>query len=173
MKKSIAALVIACLLLCTAGCSILKPAEKVFTVDTYGLQITADSSFQENTGGAFDLQITNDNAYISIMAYRYIDLPEGCAPADVFKTQNDDLLGKRDGVVLIQPEQTQTVAQRQVTQALYSGERNGVKNYYATYLVDIPEAETCAWVLVTAAPSYFTANQEHLNDIVLSLTTIN
>ena len=54
---------------------------------------------------------------------------------------------------------------------MYSAERDGVKNYYVTYLVDIPLEETFAWVLVTAAPSYLDNNQEYLHNIVCSLTT--
>ena len=44
-----------------------------------------------------------------------------------------------------------------------------MKNYYATYLLDFPEAETLAWVLITATPSYLDANRESLHNIVCTL----
>ena len=65
MKKAILVFLTTCMLFSAAGCSALhnaesvfEPTETVFSIDNYHLQITADSSFQEKTGGAFDLQIT-------------------------------------------------------------------------------------------------------------------
>ena len=179
MKKVIVVLLAACMLFSAVGCSaldetasIFKPTEAIFSIDNYHLQITADSTFRENTGGSFDLQITNDHTYISIMAYKYMDLPEGLTPQDVYDTQNEDLFSKRANVTVIEETQTQSLSQGAVTYAVYSGEKDGVKNYYATYLVDLTDAETFAWVLVTAMPSYLDDNQEYLHNIVCSLTTI-
>ena len=178
MKKAILVFLTTCILLSAAGCSALhkaesvfKPTETVFSIDNYHLQITADSSFQEKTGGAFDLQITNDKAFVSIMAYKYMDLPEGLTPQNVYETQNEDLFSKRTAVTAVEEAKTQTLSQKEITYAMYSAERDGVKNYYVTYLVDIPLEETFAWVLVTAAPSYLDNNQEYLHNIVCSLTT--
>ena len=169
MKKVIAILLLVCVFF--SGCSMLRKAdvtEKAFSIDSYDLQLTADSTFYENTGGSFDLQITNDKAYVSIMAYRYIDLPEGITPRDVYDTQTEDLFSRRTAVTVI--EETEELSQN-ITGGLYSAEKDGVKNYYATYLVDLPQEETLAWVLVTATPSYLEANREYLYDIVRSLKT--
>lgn len=46
-----------------------------------------------------------------------------------------------------------------------------LKNYYGVYLVDIPDKETFAWILVTTMPSYWEDNSELLNSIAYSLTT--
>lgn len=172
MKKAIAILLLVCVVF--SGCSVMKkakPTEMVFSIDSYDLQITADSTFYENTGGSFDLQITNDKSYVSIMAYRYIDLPEGITPRDVYDTQTEDLFSRRTAVTTIEETKTESLGKLTVTQALHSAEKDGVKNYYATYLVDLPQEETLAWVLVTATPSYLEANREYLHDIVCSLTT--
>lgn len=165
MKKLTVFLLAACLLL--SGCGAIsqeaaQPVEAVFTVDGYGLQLTADSSFYEDTGGSFDLQITNDHAFVSIMAYKYIDLPQDCTPADVYVMQNQDIFSRRTNVTALEEAETK---------GLYSAERDGVKNYYATYLIDLPEQETFAWVLVTAAPSYLENNRAYLDGIVASITT--
>ena len=179
MIKKIIVLLMTCILFSTVGCavpnnpvSLIQPTETVFTVDNYRLQITADSTFNENTNGDWDLQITNENAYISIMAYKHIDIPENSTPLDIYNMQNEGLLSKRTAVNVIEKAKTQTFSQQVVTQALYSAEKDGVKNYYATYLIELPNDGTFAWVLVSAMPSYLDENKEYLHNIVCSLSTI-
>lgn len=179
MKKIIVVLLVVCILFSAAGCSVLndassiiKPTETVFSVDLYHLQITADSTFQEKTGGSFDLQITNNNAYISVMAYKYIDLSEDLTPLKVYDMQNKDLFSRRSAVTVIEEETTQSLGKYVVKQALHSAEKDGIKNYYGTYLVDFPEQKTFAWVLITAMPSYFENNREYLQNIAYSLVPV-
>lgn len=179
MKKAIFYLLVVCVMCSAVGCSsdgntILpaEPAEKTFLMDSYQLQITADDTFYEKTGGSFDLQITNDSAFVSVMAYHYIDLPEGTTARDVYDIQNEDIFSKRDAVAVIEETKTLSIPQGEVIYGVHSAERDGVKNYYATYLVDLPEKETLAWVLVTAVPSYYKNNTEYLHNIVCSLTAI-
>lgn len=179
MKKILAFLIMACMLFSAVGCSVqgdpdslFKPTETLFSINSYHLQITADSTFQEKTSGSYDLQITNGSAYISIMAYKYIDLPEGLIPLDIYDMQNEDLFSKRNAVTIIEEAKTLSLSQSTITHALYSAERDGVKNYYASYLVDLPDGETFAWVLVSAMPSYLNDNREYLHDIVCSLTSV-
>lgn len=170
MRKVTVLFLVIGLLLSAAGCSVSVPEEKVFSVDDYQLQITADSTYREATGGSFDLQITNNKTYISIMAYKYMDLPTDVTPQKVFDMQNEELFSKREAVKRIEEAKTQKTEQYTITQALYSAEKDGAKNYYATYLIDFADAETFAWILVTAAPSYLTANRDYLHNIVCSLT---
>lgn len=175
MKKAILLLVF-CMLLSAAGCG--KPGEApttalpetTFAVDGYALQITADSSFREDTGGSFDLQITNDKSYVSIMAYNYADLPEGTTARDVFDVQNNELLSKRDAVEEVEAPTTQSLPHCQVIRALYTAERDGSKNYYESYLLDFPESQILAWVLVTATTTYMPGHRDYLSNIVFSLT---
>ena len=103
------------------------------------------------------------------MAYKYIDLPADTTPLDVYETQNADLFGKREAVTAIEADKTQALSHGTMTYALYSAQRDGVKNYYATYMMDFPEDETFAWVLISATPSYYTNNTEYLHNIVCSL----
>ena len=177
MKKVSLILLVVCMLFSAAGCTVLDevnslvtPTQAVFSIESYGLQVTADSTFKENTGGSFDLQITNGSCYVSFMVYKYIDLPEGVTPLEVYDMQNEDLLSKRTAVKTVEETETQTLSQGTVTKTLYSAEKDGVKNYYASYLMDLPGAETFAWVLVTATPSYQEHNRVYLHDIVCSLT---
>lgn len=172
MKKLITALMIIVLVISAAGCGIADisiPQKKVFTIDAYNLQITANSTFYESTDGELDIQITNDKARISVFAYCYDDLSQNITPLDIYELQNEELFNKRDNVTIIENAETQSFENRSVTKALFSGERNNVKNYYAAYLIDFPNEEVCAWVLVTSAPSHFKAKREYYNSIVCSL----
>ncbi len=153
-----------------AGCS--APKETVFNIDSYDLQITADSIFNEDTAGDFDLQITNGDCYISVMAYKQIDISDDLTPLDVYDMQNEALFTQRTAVNVIEEAKTQTSSQQVVTHTLYSAEKDSVKNYYATYLIELPDDETFAWVLVTAMPSYLEENKEYLHNIVCSLSSI-
>lgn len=173
MKKVMVFLLAVCMLFSAVGCSALSELasqETVFSVGGYDLQITADSSFREQAESNFDLQLSNNKCYISIMAYEYIDFPEGTTARDIYTFHIEDLLGKRSNVAVIEEETTQTLSQKNIIQALHSAERDGVKNYYASYLIDLPEKEACAWVLVSATPSYLNNNREYLHNIVCSLS---
>ncbi len=177
MKKVMVFLLAVCVLWSAVGCSALgnihssaEPVRKTFLLESYSLQIMADESFYEKTGGSFDLQLTNDSAYISIMAYKYSDLPEGTTARDVYDIQNQDIFSKRDAVTEIEKTETFSLPQGEAIYGVHTAERDGSENYYATYLIDLPEAEILAWVLVTALPSYYQNNKEHLHNIVCSLT---
>lgn len=173
MKKAMIFLMVVCILWAAAGCSVLTPAEpvrKAFLLESYGLQIVADDTFYEKTGGSFDLQLTNDKSYISVMAYRYSDLPEGTTARDVYDIQNQDIFGKRDAVAEIEKTETFSLPQGEAIRGVYTAKRDGNENYYVTYLIDIPEEEVLAWVLVTTLPSYYPNQKEHLDNIVCSLS---
>ncbi len=179
MKKVSVILLVICMLFSAAGCtvwdevnSLVTPQEAVFSIDGYGLQVTADSTFEEKTGGSFDLQITNGSCYVSFMVYKYVDLPEGVTPLDAYEMQNEDLLSKRTAVKTVEETETQSIPQGTLTKTLYSAEKDGNKNYYASYLIDLPNAENFAWVLVTATPSYLENNRDYLHNIVCSLTPV-
>ncbi len=176
IRKLIGIILILCSLLCVAGCagvgggSPAEPTRVTFAVEGYGLQIMADDTFENNTGGEWDMQLTNDECYISVMAYKYAELTEDLTPQNVYKLQNDSFLEKRTNVRELEKEFTEVIEGRTVTVKLYSAERDGVENYYASYLLDIPESEVCAWLLISTTPSYFEENREHLNNIACSLS---
>lgn len=174
MKKILAVLLAVCILFTAGGCFDLgniysQPERKLFYLESYQLQILADETFREDTGGSFDLQLTNDKSYISIMAYRYAELPEGTTARDVYDIQNQDIFGKRDAVTTVKETETATLPQGTLIHGVFTAEKDGSMNYYITYLVDLPAQETLAWVLVTAVPSYYSSNAEHIDNMVASL----
>lgn len=170
MKKAGILLLVICILCSAAGCS-LAAKEKGFSVENYQLSIVADDTYREKTGGSFDLQITNDLCYISIMAFYYEDLPLGVTPLDVYDIQNEDFSGKREDVTLVEEQKTQTLPQGEATYCVLSAKNNGIENYYAVYLIDLPEQETFAWVMVSATPLYYKANAQRLHNYVCSLSS--
>ena len=172
MKKAILFILVSCILFSNIGCTLIQPSEKIFSIDNYNLQITADSTFSQENDSNFDLQITNDKSYISIFAFKYIDLSKEQTPLDIFDKQNEDIFSRRTEVNLIEETKSQSFSNHTITQALYSAEKDGVKNYYAPYLIDFPEDDVFAWVLITATPSYLIDNREYLNNIVCTLITI-
>ncbi len=145
----------------------LPNEETVFTVQNYDLEITVSGYFKDVTQGSpFDLQLANQNAYLSIMAYKYIDLSEEQTPLDVYTYQNEDIFSKRDNVQVVEEETVTTLADKEIYKTRYSAEHNGFKNYYDSYLVDFKENETFAWVLISALPSYLEANGDALESMV-------
>lgn len=173
MKKAMIFVLVVCILCSSAGCSVLTPAEpvqKTFLLESYNLQIVADDTYYEKTGGSFDLQLTNENSYISIMVYRYSDLPESTTARDVYDIQNQDIFSKRDAVAEIEKTETFSLPQGEAIRGAYTAKRDGSENYYVTYLIDIPEEEVLAWVLVTTLPTYYPNHKEHLDSIVCSLS---
>ena len=173
MKKAMIFVLVVCILCSSAGCSVFAPAEpvqKTFRLESYNLQIVADDTYYEKTGGSFDLQLTNENSYISIMVYRYSDLPEGTTARDVYDIQNQDIFSKRDAVAEIEKTETFSLPQGEAIRGAYTAKRDGSENYYVTYLIDIPEEEVLAWVLVTTLPTYYPNHKEHLDNIVCSLS---
>lgn len=176
MKKALIILLAVCMLWAAVGCTALgganaptEPERKTFLVPGYNLQIMADDTYSEKTGGSFDLQLTNNSAYISVMAYNYSDLDEGTTARDLYDFHNEDITSKRDAVNTVEETYAFTLPQAEVIHGVFTAEKEGNKNYYASYLFDFPEKETVAWVLVTAIPSYYENNKEHLNNMACSL----
>ena len=178
IKKFAVILLVLCSLFCVAGCAGIgsgftaEPTRVNFPIEGYGLQIMADDTYEEKTGGEWDIQLTNDEAFISVMVYKYSDLSDGMTAQDVYRIQNNSFLENRTNVKELEKESTEVIEGKTVTQKLYSAEKDGAENYYASYIFDIPEKETCAWLLISAVPSYYTENKEHLNNIACSLTAV-
>lgn len=167
-------LLIICLML--TGCSFVGPiGEKkdvIFEIPFYKLSLTANESFEkDNEDSNWDLQLTNGNAYISIMAYKYIDLAEDQSPKEIYDWHNEELFSKRDNVSVVKEAVTETEADRTIIKTRYSAENDGSKNYYDSYLLDFKNDEVFAWVLVTGTPSYIESTKE-LEDIVYTLKII-
>ena len=166
-------LVFVCVIL--AGCDIvdnIRNAQKEFEIPEYNLKISADIDFEKVDASNLDLQITDGSCYLSVMAYKSVDLAEGQSTKDVYDFHNSDLFSKRDNVSVIEDESTETLSGKSIVKTCYSAENNGVKNYYYSYLVDFGGDGAFAWVLATGVPSYMESNAERLDNIVKTLEFI-
>lgn len=181
MKKRLSLGFLVLMLLFTTGCSRIlkttidtmvndKSQEKVFVIEDYNLELTATNEWEETSGTAFDLKITDDNSYISVMSYFSIDLAKEDTPQSIYQLQNEDIFSKRDNVEVIEELSTTEVNGKIMETMLYSAERDGARNYYYSTLVTFRETEDVfAWVIITGTPSYLVNNKEKLMGIVSTL----
>ena len=168
MKKTLILSLVLCILLSAAGCSLLNPAPKDFDVADYNMVITADEGFKEDTGGDWSLQITNYKTYISVMPFTYEELDD-ITPEEIYALQNEDIFTRREDTKVLEEETTKTENGKTIIRTVFSAVLDGEENYYVCYLVDIPESEICAWVLVTTLPEYYDSIKEKSDTIVASL----
>ena len=168
MKKALILSLILSLLLSAAGCSLLNPAPKDFDVADYNMVITADEGFKEDTGGDWSLQITNYKTYISVMPFTYEELDD-ITPEEIYSLQNEDIFTRREDTKVLEEEAKKTENGKTIIRTAFSAVLDGEENYYVCYLVDIPESEICAWVLVTTLPEYYNSVKENSDTIVASL----
>ncbi len=168
MKKAIILSLILSVLLSAAGCSVFNPAPKDFEVADYNMVITADEGFKEDTGGEWSLQITNYQTYISVMPFTYEELDD-ITPEEIYSLQNEDIFTRREDTKVLEEEAKKTENGKTIIRTAFSAVLDGEENYYVCYLVDIPESEICAWVLVTTLPEYYDSVKEKADTIVASL----
>ena len=151
-----------------SGCGTVKrflPAdaqEKVYRLDDYGITVTASSAWEETEADNLDLQLVNRSVgmYMSMYGFADMDLAADSTPADLFETQNSQILDNRENVQLLEELKTEEYADKTVLSILYSAEREGTKNYYRAYLLDFKESDKMAWVLFTAVPSVMTRHTD-------------
>lgn len=168
MKKTLILSLVLCILLSAAGCSLLNPAPKDFEVADYNMVLTADEGFTEDTGGEWSLQITNNKTYVSVMPFTYEELGD-ITPEEIYALQNEDIFTRREDTKVLEEETKKTENGKTIIRTVFSAVLDGDENYYVCYLVDIPESELCAWVLVTTLPEYYNSVKENSDTIVASL----
>lgn len=162
-----------------SGCSpvvdkLMENSVKTFEIPSYGLSFTADGDFEEaESGGGWNIQITDGAAYFSIMAYEYADLSEGQTPEDVYRYHNEDIFSRRENVTVVTEEKGEIWNEITYLNTVYSAEKDGVKNYYSSYLVDMEQDGIFAWVLVTSTPSYLEKNSEEFKEMVRSIKYVS
>jgi hypothetical protein len=143
--------------------------EKIFPVGNYNIQFAFPSDWKKVEDTPYDLQCTDNNAYASIFAFAEVDLAKGQTPADIFGKQKDDLVGKRKNVEIIMDEKVEETETSRIRSLLFSGERDGAKNYYYCNLVEFKEeASVFAWVMFTSTPSYAQENMDSWKRIAAS-----
>lgn len=177
MKRTFKCLLaMAALSLSLTGCLPLDLAtatydEKEFTIEDYGVSFTATTEWEESEDTPFDLQISDNNSYFSVMAYNQIDLAEDQTPESIYEWHNEDIFSRRENVKIIEDYTTYTNNGKTITSTLYSAEFDEGKNYYYSFLVTFDDNEDVfAWVLVTGVPSYISNHKDDYIEIVNTMT---
>lgn len=180
MKKIFCLILSLCAVFSLCSCSlikrdVIKNEDIVYTIEDYGLSVTVDGDFSEReTDTNFDLQITDSNAYMMVMAYKSEDLAQGQVPKEFYEYHNTELFSneERKNVTVIEEETTTLKDNKTITKTIYSAEYEGNKNYYASYFVEFSDFDTFAWVLFTCYPSVYKANSERYQTFVENIQPI-
>lgn len=189
MKKVLSAVLLLCVALLTVGCSVEDAiqnivtdgllegkvngvsADETFEIEAYHLTLKTDDKWVKTDAENFDVQISDGNSRLSVMAYRDIDLAEGQTPAGLYTWHTEDLLSRRENVETVEGTKTQKRAGKTMQYSLHSAERNGNKNYYLSCLVTFDDQdEVFVWVLYNGTPSYVL---EHREEALAILDTLS
>ena len=158
-----------------SGCNLIKSEntasmDKEFFIDYYNVSFTATQEWSQTDQDNFDLQLTNGEAYFSVMTYYTIDLPVGDTPENIYAWQNEDLFSRRENVETVEDERIIISDGKIITATMFSAERDGKKNYYYSCLVQLGNNEDVfSWIIVTALPSYMQKNKDVFLDIMKTM----
>lgn len=170
MKKIISVLCILCCTLSLTSCALFGQtayAPKSFEIESYAMTLTADSSYSrgETEEGSWDLQITDEHSYISVMCY--YDYETGDTPEELYALHNNDIMQKRENVTLVKEMEKTEKDGAVILHTVYTASLDGVKNYYSSYMFDFDGA--MAWLLITSGVSNYKKNSEKLDGFAKSL----
>ncbi len=149
-----------------------ESSDIVMTLDDYDLQVTFGEGWSECEDTPFDMQCVYEDgeSYASVFCYYLIDLAEGKTPADIFDEQNLAVTSKRKNVQTIEEMTERKSGDKAIRTVLFSGEKDGNKNYYYANLVEFgEEADRFAWILFSAIPSMVEKNRAEYDAIVDSM----
>ena len=109
-----------------------------------------------------------------VFLYKSEDLSKQSTPQRIFERQIDDLKSKRKNFTIIEPKQTETLGDKRITTAVYSGERNVSRYYYKFTLIEFTEnREQFLVALQVAIPSEWSQSQPILEEITRSARVVS
>lgn len=150
------------------SCTLAAPKEVTFNIEKYGITVIGNDNFEESTSGSWDLQITNQKVNISIMVFNIDEIVEDGTQKSIYDLQNKDLLSKRENTTTAEAETITQMSDKKITKTVFSGDRDGIKNYYASYLIEFSNSETFAWGLINGTPEDIGEDLRALEEILLS-----
>ncbi len=118
----------------------------------------------------FDLQCVSrqEDATTGIFVFSREDIGDDGSADDIFKAQIEDLRSKRKGFKLIETARPLNTGGKKIKTSVYSGTRNGMKNYYIFSLIEFEKYDKFAVVLQTCFPSDYVKYGPVLKEIVES-----
>ncbi|MDR0924996.1 MAG: DUF2628 domain-containing protein [Hungatella sp.] len=122
----------------------------------------------------FDLQCFSrfEDLSTGVFVYDNMDLGENASPEDILALQIDNMQSLRENYKFIEETKDAEIGDKRIKTVVYSGEQDGVKNYYVFSLVEFKEFEKFAVILQTCIPSSFEKYKSTLDEIVSSCAPI-
>lgn len=148
--------------------------KEVFQVEGYDIRIETPAGWEETDAVNFDLQCLSPKSdmYLSVYGFYRIDMSEDQTVEELFEIQNSMILDNREHVKEINPISFEEDEYRAVYSVLYSGERDGHKNYYQMYMIEFYDSDKLAWILFTGVPSVIEHNREAIDSIISNVTVL-
>ena len=142
----------------------------IFADNLVQLQFPIDWNENENNN-PFDLQYFSKDQKMNTGVFVYYSkyLSQNSTPQNIFKRQINDLKSKRTNFTIVEQESTETLQDKIITTAVYSGEKNESKYYYKFTLIEFTEnSEQFLVTLQVSFPSQWNQNKPILEKITSS-----
>lgn len=151
--------------------SVQETTEQTYEVEPYDICFTLPDGWEKVTGETpYDMQFSKDERYyMSVFAYKSIDLGEGVTSQDIYEMQKEELINLRDNMKPVAEKKNMETEDKYVYTELYSGEKDHLKNYYYCCLVEFKAPrDGFAWVLFSGVPTWVDNDLEELDQILLA-----
>ncbi len=177
MYKKALFLIILMMFSCLFGCKpLLKvlitdpetPPSQVVEAEGYHIRFYLPGDWDEEPVESWDLHYSNGDAWFNAFTYKYLDLAQDETPLDFFEELNGFIAQTRDHVQEVMDEEVELLNNEFVTSKLFSGEKDGHKNWYYCALVDFGKGKDFAVVMFTSTPSYMLRDMDMFNEILSS-----
>ena len=127
--------------------------------------------YENKSEHPYDLQYFSKNQSMTtgVFLYKSEDLAADSTPQSTLAWHIDDLKSRRKNFTLLEPEQTESLGDKTITTAVYSGDKDVSRYYYKLTLVEWAESpEQFLVVLQVAIPSQWSKNKPILEEITRS-----
>ncbi|NLE31388.1 hypothetical protein GX618_03915 [Candidatus Dojkabacteria bacterium] len=148
---------------------------KVFVVSGYDIEITCPSGWKQIDTPNFDLKCINrnDTVNMNVFAFMQEELGEDYSAESLFTDQNQDLIAKRDNVMVLEEETVTESEGRVLYSTLFSADRDGSTNIYYINQVYFPNSGHIAYILFNGIPSEIKRNRDTLDKILMTVKVIS
>lgn len=157
-KKLLAVTLILIMTALVSGCSQMvltgKTVEMLHTIEDYQVSFLLPSSWKRiPEEKVFDLQCKDGTSFMSVFVYEQSDLARNQTPEQVYEIQKQDIMGKRDRVILEQDFLPMQMDDKMIVRELFTADKNGNRNaYYCSMITFSKEGGPVVFVVFTAQP---------------------
>ena len=127
--------------------------------------------YENESKHPYDLQYFSGNQRMNtgVFLYKSEDLTEVSTPENVFEWQIDDLRSNRKNFTIVEPIETEALPDKNITTAVYAGEKDISRFHYKLSLVEFAESSEQFLVTIQVAiPSEWDTSKPILEGIIRS-----